>query len=66
MSETHWIKGKILRETDKAILFEHESGEQVWLPLSQIEDFEDADWQQRQPTSIEVTDWIARQKGLVE
>jgi hypothetical protein len=45
-----------LMETPKARLVLYE-GEEVWLPESQIVDYGD-DW-------VEVTEWIAEQKGLL-
>ena len=51
------------RETDSAVLvFDHASEEEIWFPLSQVEEMHrDRDGR----GSIVVTDWIARQKGLL-
>lgn len=65
--QTHWIECTIIKapENGKALLVEHQ-GENIWIPWSQIEDISDANWQEGQTLDIEITDWIARKKGLVE
>ena len=57
---------EIVRVTDKALLVRIDD-EQIWLPLSQIADAGDYDFQAGdQELSLSVTEWIAREKGLEE
>jgi hypothetical protein len=50
------------RETDAAVLvFDHASGEEIWLPLSHVESMHK---DKNDNGSIVVSDWIAKQKGL--
>lgn len=51
-----------LRETDQAVLYDTDEGE-VWLPKSQIGAHKDEDGKH---TRLEITEWIAEQKGLTE
>ena len=54
---------QFIRETDSAILIETPSGEEIWLPFSQVEKIErDA---QGGGGTITMTRWIAEKKGLV-
>ena len=46
----------VLRETEKAILVKFES-EEIWIPKSQVIDWNDSE--------IEMSTWIAQEKGLV-
>lgn len=53
---------EILNETDSAILVRTEEGEEVWLPLSQVESIhrsthKGGDW-------LVVKRWLAEKKGL--
>ena len=54
---------EIVRETEAAFLLRLESGEEVWMPKSQI-----ADWNELlegdQNCTVSVTEFIAREKGL--
>lgn len=56
------VTGRILRETDAALLLETKDGREVWLPFSQVEyikrgkDFD----------SLDISDWIAEKKDLEE
>jgi hypothetical protein len=53
---------EVLRVTDKALLLRVD-GEDVWIPLSQIDDagqYEQGD----HDVTVSVTEWIAKQKGL--
>lgn len=59
--ETHKIECNIVRETDAAILVTAiETGEQIWIPLSQVEEIH-----RTRPATIVITRWIAEQKGLI-
>ena len=50
-------------ETDNAVLvYDHASDEEIWIPLSQVEAMHR---NQKGEGTIVVTDWIARQKGLL-
>lgn len=60
---SHELYCKFMRETDNAVLVcDHDSGELIWFPLSQVEEMHR---DKRDEGSIVVTDWIARQKGLL-
>ena len=52
----------IVRETDNAILVRTDEGDEVWLPLSQVD-------QIRRPAkgadTVVMTAWIAKMKGLI-
>ena len=66
MGASNWVYldvQEILRETDKAMLLRLESGEEVWIPLSQIDDADTYSEGDRS-CMISVTEWIAEQKGL--
>jgi hypothetical protein len=54
------INADVVCFTDKAILVDFQ-GEEVWLPLSQIETF-DAN---SSPNRVTMTAWIAKQKGII-
>lgn len=64
-----------IRETDKAMLFETEQGE-IWIPKSHMGAHKESDgptWgvvatpsETTHWSRLEVTRWIAEQKGLVE
>jgi len=62
----HWVHldvEEIVAETDAAFLLLLEDGEEVWIPLSQIDQpelYEKGD----QDVTISVTQWIAEQKDL--
>jgi len=52
-----------LRETDNAVLvYDHATEEQIWFPLSQVDEMHR---DKNGKGSIVVTDWIAREKGLL-
>ena len=51
--------------TDKAALVLY-ANEETWIPLSQIEDPEQDKLVKGYAGDIEVTDWIAKQKGFTE
>lgn len=65
MSWVHLHFEKILRETDKALQIRFESGEEHWIPLSQIADADDYS-EGDTNGSISITEWIANEKGLGE
>lgn len=48
---------EIVHGTEKATLFRFDE-EEVWLPLSQIEDLDTAE------QTVEVADWLVEKKGL--
>ena len=52
----------ILRETDKAILAKIDD-EEIWIPKSQIT--YNANQDPDTPQEIEMSEWIAEQKGLI-
>ena len=54
-----------VRETDAAVLIETEDTvEPVWIPLSQVEKMVKS--KNPQGSSITLSTWIARKKGLIE
>ena len=59
----------IVRRTEKAVLVQSASGQQHWIPLSQCKTIttfpadEGSLWQEGE---IEMTEWIAMQKGFIE
>jgi hypothetical protein len=53
---------EFLHETDSAILVECD-GEEVWLPLSQIE--WDGDAERGDTITVSMPEWLAEDKGLI-
>lgn len=62
-SWVHLDVREILKATDSAFLLLLESGEEVWIPHSQMDDPESYD-EGDEDVTISVTEWIAKQKGL--
>ena len=53
------------KATDKALLCEVE-GEELWIPLSQVNpDSEVFDDDRNNQGTLVITEWIAKQKGLI-
>lgn len=52
-------EGVALRETEKAILFKQEDGEEYWVPKSQIHDDSEV-WKEGDEGILIVTEWFAR------
>jgi hypothetical protein len=48
---------RVVTETAKAVLFDF-SGDEVWLPLSQI-------WLDTDSKTVTMPFWLAREKGLI-
>ena len=66
MSEDRWVHldvVKVVRETQKAFLLRLESGEEYWIPFSQISDADDYS-EGDENCVISVTEWIANEKGI--
>lgn len=61
MGKGPWIRyqARCKAETEKAILVTIEN-EEYWIPKSQCGEYPEEGWF----GTIEITDWIARQKGL--
>ena len=55
---------EILKETDKAFLVRLPDEEEVWIPYSQIADYEDYNAGD-EDGELSVTEWIAKEKGLL-
>ena len=53
----------VKHETDAALLVETADGEEVWLPLSQVEAVHNRD--APGAAAVEVARWIAERKGLL-
>jgi hypothetical protein len=62
-TETFEITEEVSRETDKAILVEIK-GEEVWIPKSQIHDDSEV-YASGHTGKLVITEWLAREKGLV-
>jgi hypothetical protein len=63
-------EGEVLRETEKAILFQEDEGldrekKPYWVPKSQIHDNSEV-WQKGQVGMLVVKEWFARQKGWID
>lgn len=54
---------EILHETDKAFRIKLKSGEETWMPKSQVSDADNYNVGDKNLT-LSVTEWIASQKGL--
>lgn len=62
MSKFVDLKGKIINETQDALLFRTDDYDSdVWIPLSQVERI--TRWGHED--EVRMTDWIAKQKGLI-
>lgn len=61
MSET--VYGRKVRESDEAVLIDHEDLGFAWFPLSQVESMHFH--ATTGDGSMCVTEWIAKQKGLL-
>lgn len=63
---THTIEAvNIVRESDKAVLVEISADVEIWIPLSQIKSIH-RDTKHKGNDSVVMTEWIAKQKGLLE
>jgi len=54
-------EGKIVRATEKAVLYEYE-GESVWVPQSVIHDDSDI-WKKEEEGVLKVKSWWAKKNG---
>jgi len=64
--DEHLFMGKIVRETDMAILFHEEStGEEMWLPESQVSEITVSENAGEFNTEISIPEWLAIDKGLI-
>ena len=54
-----------LHETDEAILIEDENDNQVWIPKSQIANWEEDMYEKHDDFEIEIPEWLAIEKELV-
>lgn len=61
--ECYEMACSFLSETAKAVqILDYETGEQLWIPISQVEEMH------HRPDgtgTIRMTNWIAKQKGLI-
>ena len=55
------LEAFVLRHTLKAVLIKYED-EEIWLPRSQL--FDEEDLPQEGETTVKMTAWIAKEKGL--
>ena len=58
------IKCKIIYETEKAILIQIDD-EKYWIPLSQVFELHKVDEGLGEGSYVRMTEWIAREKGLI-
>lgn len=54
---------KLIHETEKAILVEYDDQE-IWLPKSQLDDFDEFVYQEKDIITIEVADWLVEEKEM--
>lgn len=60
------VEVEVLVETEKALhVFVVDTGDEVWIPKSQIHDDSDVYSRDTSPGTITITRWIAEQKGIV-
>ncbi len=62
MPRTVCLPCRFLHETDNAVLIETEDEEEHWIPFSQVEAMHHTHGDSGE---IEMTQWIAQQKGLI-
>lgn len=63
---THSMTGRLVRETKAAVLLQDpQTGEEVWLPRSQIVEMEESGGDAPDYVDVIMTEWIAKQKGLI-
>lgn len=62
-TETYTLACSFKAETDRAVLIvDHASGEELWIPLSQVSEMHRDAGAEGQ---ITMTAWIAKKKGLI-
>ena len=62
-SKTFSVTCQRIRETDNAVLIrEPVTGEDLWIPLSQVEEMH---FDKNQYGTMVMTEWIAKQKGIL-
>ena len=64
MSEKFEVEVEVIRETDKALLVSVE-GEEIWIPISQIDDDSEVYNMETGPGTLIIPMWLALEKGLV-
>ena len=57
-------KVSVIAATSKALLCDID-GEEVWIPKSQIIEDESEVWDEDDEGTLVITEWIAKEKGLV-
>ena len=55
---------EVLKETPMALLVKLESGEDIWIPKSQISDDSEV-WKADQIGKLVIPEWLAKEKGLL-
>ena len=63
MTEYTEIDCRVIRTTDKAVLVEVDDGEEVWIPLSQVED-NGEDLKDGDKGVLFISEWWAEREGL--
>ena len=58
------VSVEFVRRTDRAILVKDGGDEELWLPLSQVEDFAE-DAKPGDALDISLPEWLAKEKGLI-
>lgn len=54
---------EVLKETDKALLVKLETGDEMWIPKSQIHDNSEV-WKSGHVGKLVIPEWLATEKGL--
>ena len=54
---------EVLKETDMAILVKLETGDEIWIPKSQIHDDSEV-WKSGHTGTLVIPEWLATEKGL--
>ena len=65
MSESVWVDVTIVVETDQAILVDHGTDKEVWIPKSQISDQSKDPYQEGDTLEIEIPEWLANKNDMI-
>ena len=65
MSELVWIAVIIKQETDLAILVDHGTEDNEWIPKSQVSDQSEDPYQVGDSLEIEIPEWLALEKDMI-
>ncbi len=67
MTKNVWVTVTIVDDDDSrlAILVDHGSDSDVWIPRSQIKDQTEDPYQEGDTLEIEIPEWLALEKGMI-